>query len=246
MYPDDTFLVSYPKSGNTWVRYLIGNYISNNQCNLTNHNLLVPDIHTQKNWDKIKRPRCIKSHKPFTNQYKKVIYLVRDGRSVAVSYYFHCLKFNQISQNMSFQEYLERFNDGSLDSYSTWSNHVFSWLDNAPEDFLLVRYEDLKADTSQEFSRILSFMKFPLQEEKLKQAIEASRMTNMKKVWNPENYSNLAEYNPHLAEALSKSSKDISFVRQGKVSEWKKFFDSATMEQFKKLHGEALKRLNYI
>lgn len=245
IYSDDIFLVSYPKSGNTWLRYLIGNYISNNQCDLTNHNWLIPDIHTQQNWDKIKRPRYIKSHHSFTKDYQRVVYLVRDGRSVAVSYYFHCLKFNKIDKNMSFQDYLNLFNQGSLDNYSNWGDHVLSWLNNAHKDFLLVRYEDLKENTFQEFSRILRFLDLTIKENKLKEAIEASEITNMKKIWNSENYPNLKEDNPHLANSLSNSDKNIPFIRQGQVDEWKRFFDSTMMTQFLKIHGEALNRLNY-
>ena len=28
VYPDDTFLVSFPRSGNTWIRFLVGNLLS--------------------------------------------------------------------------------------------------------------------------------------------------------------------------------------------------------------------------
>src|SRR5437764_12314263 len=31
VYPDDIFLVSYPRSGNTWTRFLIGNLINQHE-----------------------------------------------------------------------------------------------------------------------------------------------------------------------------------------------------------------------
>ena len=31
VFPDDTFLVSYPRSGNTWTRFLIANLISHDE-----------------------------------------------------------------------------------------------------------------------------------------------------------------------------------------------------------------------
>ena len=44
IFPDDVFIVSYPKSGSTWLRFLIGNYLSENQCRFSNVQTFVPDV----------------------------------------------------------------------------------------------------------------------------------------------------------------------------------------------------------
>lgn len=237
IYPDDTFLVAYPKSGSTWLGYLLANYLSNNQCDMVTRNFWIPDLHVHKDWSKIQRPRYIKSHKPFTSEYPKVVYLVRDPRSVAVSYYFHCRKFYQISKNLSFKEYLHKFNDGSLNDFLSWNEHVLSWVNNSTYNFLLVKYEDLQENTRQEFLKILNFLNLDIEENKIAKAIERSSFSNMKKEW---------DQNENTNQRLLNSDHNISFIRKGKNDEWKDFFDSDLMKQFVIVNKNAMKQLNYL
>ena len=118
IYPDDTFIVSYPKSGNTWMRFLIGNYLTGNECSFENCHLITPDIHMNpEQCEKIDRPRFIKSHAPFLPQYPKVVYIVRDVRDVVVSYYHHALKHGSREESTSLEYFVDEFNQGNIDSF---------------------------------------------------------------------------------------------------------------------------------
>ena len=89
VYPDDVFLVSYPKSGNTWMRFLVGNLVfPNDPITFANVERRVPSIYgmSGRKLRLVPRPRYIKSHEPFHSKYQNVIYVVRDPRDVAVSY----------------------------------------------------------------------------------------------------------------------------------------------------------------
>lgn len=45
VYPDDRFLVSYPRSGNTWTRFLIANLLSPDlEVSFLNIDHLIPDV----------------------------------------------------------------------------------------------------------------------------------------------------------------------------------------------------------
>ena len=43
------------------------------------------------------RPRVLKSHESFQPHYPSVIYIVRDPRDVAVSYYHHAMKWGNVT-----------------------------------------------------------------------------------------------------------------------------------------------------
>lgn len=181
IFNDDVFLVSYPKSGRTWVRFLIANYLSNNQCDFLNSYLIVPGIdYNPEQCVNVSRPRFIQSHWAFTQEFRKVIFVVRDGRDVAVSYYFHLIKFKVISKDTSFDDYLKMFNQGSFDQFTPWGNYVETWLNNAPEEFLLIKYEDLQKDVAKELTRMLEFAGLSVNEDAVIEAVKASSFEKMK------------------------------------------------------------------
>src|SRR5580700_5193940 len=102
VYPDDTFVVSYPRSGNTWTRFLIASLVFPSEVvTFTNIDRMIPDTSSQSNraLKRTPRPRIIKSHQYFDPRYRRVIYIVRDPRDVALSYYDFQRKYRQIADN---------------------------------------------------------------------------------------------------------------------------------------------------
>ena len=94
----DIFLISFPKSGRTWLRLLLGKTLASH-FGIENINLLlldelaaacpkIPKIHvTHDDNPHWKRVDELSSHK-IEYEGKKVIFLVRDPRDIIVSNYF--------------------------------------------------------------------------------------------------------------------------------------------------------------
>lgn len=239
--PNDVFIISYPKSGNTWLRFLVANYMSNNQCTFENSHFFIPDIHYNPEYvEKLPQTgvRFIKSHSAYTSTYPKVVYVARDGRDVAVSYYFYLKKFRNISEEISFHEFLEKFNQGALDNFSSWGEHVVGWLScQSPDNLLLIKYDDMKQDTLGCLKRVLSFSNIDFDMQKAKAAVEASSFKNMQKQEDSQKEN---------IERFKSSNTGIRFVRKGKTGEWKNFFTAEAEKKFVEVHGDALRRLGYI
>ncbi|MCW5314788.1 hypothetical protein GTQ43_13530 [Nostoc sp. KVJ3] len=240
---DVIFLVSYPKSGNTWVRFLIGNYLTEDKCDFTNYRQILPSIYDGRDLieNSKTRPLYITSHASYTPIYKKVIYVVRHGMDVAVSYYYFCLKFRTIPQKTKFHDFILLFNYGFTDHFNasigTWSNHVHGWLDNASSNFLLISYEDLKNNPIQQLEKMLIFSGIKPNHEAVKTAVLASSFEKMQNL-ELKQYSDVPE--------LINSDPSMNFVRKGQIGESQDCFNAEQMNSFIKFHGSALIRLGYL
>jgi len=150
--PDDIFLVSYPKSGNTWTRFLIANLLyPEKHPDFSNINLVIPDPEalSKRTLAKLPRPRILKSHQYFDPRYLRIIYVVRDPRDVLLSQYHFHMKRRVIPDSFAVDEFAKRFVAGETSPYASWGENVAGWLAtryNTP-GFLLLRYEDMIADT---------------------------------------------------------------------------------------------------
>jgi len=160
----DIFVTSYPKSGNTWVRFLISNMMyPDGSTDFKNVNDRVPDIYTvpSRSLEKYSKPRIMKSHEYFDPRYKKVLYIVRDVRSVIVSYFHHKQLAGSINSNTSIGEFTDLFMAGEIDGFGDWQDNVASWFllrGDSGDQFKMLKYEEIKNDPYASCEAIYDFL----------------------------------------------------------------------------------------
>jgi hypothetical protein len=96
----------------------------------------------------------IKTHAKSLDGVDDVIYVLRDGRDAAASYW-HYLRDWEKRPSGRFTEFLQSL----YSSGNWWAHHVYAWLElDHPHRVLLVRYEDLHKDQERELRRMLDFL----------------------------------------------------------------------------------------
>jgi len=182
---DDLFLVEFPKSGITWLSFLMANInilFAGQQRTVTFFNIhdFVPDVQVGS---RVTGPlasslgyRCIKSHATYIRGYRKVFYLVRDPRDVMVSYCAY------LKGQGEWHGTLDQFVTHRRYGIKTWVNHVTSWLNGIQPAvrFSLIRYEDLIANTRDELTRLYRLLGVPVTDEIIDKAIERSSIQTMR------------------------------------------------------------------
>lgn len=211
---DDLYLVSFPKSGITWLMYLMANINLKmsgieRRATFLNVETLIPDIHATKQIKEEILPfpgcRIIKSHSTYNPYYNRIIYLVRDPRDVMVSYYHFAKNLNMFNGDISGFIHSKEF------GIELWCHHIESWFSDiiASQYINFIRYEDLKVDAGSILSHIYTLLGYELPESVLDHAVKNSTFDIMKK--DEEYYSRLnLTLNP-----------EFKFVRKGKAGSYK-------------------------
>jgi len=188
VYEGDTFIVSYPRSGNTWMRFLVGNLANPDaDVNYANIEKIAPDIYlTPESFlRKMARPRVLKSHEAFDPRYKKLIYVVRNPVDVALSL-FHTLKRTNSKFKYSFQQFVTLYLEGEFDAwFGSWDQHVNSWIHHQTHSnsIHLVRYEELYSDPHAALTSVAKFLKYSVDEAAVRQAVERSSKGEMTRLY---------------------------------------------------------------
>ncbi len=207
--PDDVFLVSYPRSGNTWLRVMLGYWASQKPIeDPITLQKVTPDLHHRYFPARPVaglRGHFIKSHFAYQASYPKVIYIVRDPHDVLASYHRYASRW------LDFEGDLPRFVDECLAGRiwpCSWQEHVDSWLRNRRGDKapLLLKYEELSAEPVKSLETILTYLKIPYQREEVERAV----------AWaTPERVASCSLFRYQLSEA-----KRQGFVTHAKPQGW--------------------------
>ena len=248
VFADDVFLVSYPRSGNTWARFLISNLIYPEQpTTFANVETRIPEIYFNPDhvMRRLPRPRILKSHECFQPHYPRVIYFARDPRDVAISYYHHNVKWRNIPDNYPMEEFVPRFMAAEFDRrWGSWSDHIMSWLSmrQGRKEFLFLRYEDMKKDTVGALKCVASFLQgcsfrnIEVNKERIAHAVEFSSPERMRKL----------ETEQAGKWALTKQTRqDKPFVRTATAGGWKSTLTAKSVAQIESGWGDVMRRLGY-
>ena len=234
---DDLYLVEFPKSGVTWLSYLMANTGlalggQARRATFFNLNELVADIHFDRNLAPPRADgfgfRCIKSHAGFTAQYKRVFYLVRDPRAVMASYFTFATELGQWGG--SFDEFVRHPQFG----IEAWIRHVNGWVDNIDEglSFAPVRYEDLLADTAGALRILYRLLGFELEDVAIARVIAQSSIERMRE-------------DEALFNAGHLRLKGFSFVRKEKAGGARVAMPDVVKAYIEREAGATMRRLGY-
>jgi len=239
--PDDIFLVSYPKSGNTWTRFLVANLVyPAKHPDFSNLNELIPDPEalSQRHLLSLPRPRILKSHQYFDPRYRQIIYVVRDPRDVVLSQYHFHRKRRLVEDNYPIGQFVTRFIAGDTSIYGSWAENVGSWLATryGRPEFLLLRYEDMIADTPAELLKVASFLKLSTDLSRIAQSVEQSSANRMRELESKQ----VGQWS-----STKDTRRDVPFVRSAKAGGWKSDLPTASVVEMEGAWGSLMKWLGY-
>lgn len=232
--PSDLFIVGYPKSGNTWLQDLVSAIVygvSPLFCPPQLSHELVTDVHFKKFYRRYSRPAYFKSHHLPRPEYRRVVYLLRDGRDVMVSYYHH--NTNLAGHQVDFMRMVR---DGEGLAPSKWHEHVKSWRENPHQaEIMTIKYEDLKCDAAGQMARFCEFAGIKRDTSFLAEMCSLASFTQMQ-----TKEAKLKEY------VLDDWPKDKLFRRRGQIGSYADEMPPDVLRAFLSDAGETLQECGYL
>ncbi len=245
VFDDDTFLVSYPKSGNTWFRFLLATLRTGEAKDFVSINQVIPDIYgrSDKELRALPRPRLLKSHASFDARYPRVIWLARDPRDAAISLYYWRLKTGTLGRPMSLEHYLrEGFAEREI-ATTGWGAHTRSWISAAGQmsgRIILVKFKELRHDTHATLRKTAGFLGWTVTEPQIRKAVA---LNNLKAMRAAERAKLTAVLPAPVLRLMGR--EPLPFAREGKTGGWKDVFDEELNDLYWRRFGEEMRHLGY-
>lgn len=235
--PRDVFLVTYPKSGTTWLGFLLANILHgarSSALNLRTYLEYIPDINDLNSsggdlsqYSHLPDPRFFSTHSPYEPAFSRVIYMLRDPRDVMVSYWHHTRLLDP-SFDLSFKDFITRHPQWPSD----WHEHVQQWAVDKHANVIVLKYEHLKVDALHEVRKVLDFIDYGWDDVIVRRAIEASKFERMKAL-------EVEHGSGRHADSLK------GFLRAGKSGSWRDEIEPETLAVLESRYESVMEAVGY-
>lgn len=236
------YIVSYPKTGRTWLRLLIGKVYCE-KYNLSDKDAIhlkeisrqygpIPIMltHDNSSWNK----KLLKFYQMPTNKNKfigaKVIFLIRDVRDTLVSCYFQASKRDNNFKG-SLSDFIKSESFGIIKILTFYN----IWYENRkkPKDFLLLRYEDIHKNPHNTLIKTLNFIGLKnVKKEIIDKAVNFANFNNMQKM-ERENF-----FNTDILKPTDITDKETYKVRRGIIGDHISYLNDKDFEYIERVITE--------
>ena len=228
------FVVGYPKSGTTWA------------CQLAAAYLRMP--FPRRSLIPIGFPAVVHGHELVEKEYPYCIYVIRDGRDVMTSLFYHIRRLlldgerrflpkdehsiyldaeDQETVRKNFPRFLESQIETTVGCKTSWSRHVESYLQCERSQVACLKYEELLTGDAEALSRELA-------------KLDGKDPSTDRAKFILEDYS-FANTSGRKPNTEDKSS----FMRKGIAGDWRNHFNRESAQIFDHHCGKALLEVGY-
>jgi Sulfotransferase domain len=247
--PQDIFQASYPRSGSTWLRFILFEILRGDEAGFGKIDKCLPEIEAHRGVAPILPGggRLIKTHEKYRKEYTKAVLLVRDIRDVLISCYLRGVELGAVRlvSKGDFESFLLSFLEGRALQMGSWQEHTRTWLESPLAKngkLMLVRYEDLRQDPEQVLSQLLQFLGVTPDLQIIRKAIENNSLQQMRA---KEDKARKAGERSVLLESRKSTQEDGRFVRKGAVGGWRGTLTNAQLKIIDQYAGDMLATLGY-
>ncbi len=239
----DVFIVTYPKSGTTWMQQIVKLICSGGRDDRKRLDESIPwrerEWKPESGFDELPSPRFFKSHTPYhmmpggppETSPAKYIYIARNPKDTAVSYFYHSRAYKLFNYTGPWDHFFELFMNGKVGS-GDWFDHVLIWWKHKDDgNTLFLKYEDMKRDLRSAVMATAAFIGRDVSSDTVDEIVQQSQFESMKT--NPTtNY---------LWRSHVRHPTEQPFIRKGIVGDWINHFTPEQNEAFDTLYEERMK-----
>ncbi|XP_013776256.1 estrogen sulfotransferase-like [Limulus polyphemus] len=246
---EDIFVVTYPRSGTTWMTYIVWEILHNGEPLPAADDMvhrLAPflDIVGVEGVEYLEPPRVMRIHLPYhlapVSLKAKYIYVTRNPYDCCVSLYHFAQNMKSIYKfDGNFDDFFENFYRGNI-PYGDYFDHLLSWFEHRRDpNVFFVSYEDMKINHEAVVCEVADFLETPVKHDKklVDKIVKNTEFSSLKSA-HKVNISKLL-----LREESEKKEISLNYFRKGEVGDWKNFFNQ---EQKRLLDEMVAQRLNAI